>query len=44
MLRKYTLFIVLLVSMFVLTGCGEKEELAVFENDMKNFYDEVSVI
>ena len=44
MLRKYTLFIVLLVSMLVFTGCGEKEELTVFENDMKNFYDEVSVI
>ena len=44
MLRKYTLFIVLLVSMFVFTGCGEKEELTAFENDMKNFYDEVSAI
>ena len=44
MLRRYTLFIVLLVSMFVFTGCGEKEELTVFENDMNNFYDEVSAI
>ena len=44
MLRKYTLFIVLLVSMFLFTGCGEKEELTAFENDMKNFYDEVSAI
>ena len=44
MLRKYTLFIVLLISMFVFTGCGENEELTAFENDMKNFYDEVSAI
>lgn len=42
MLRRFTSLAVLLLSIFVFTGCGEKEELTVFEESMKNFYTEVS--
>ena len=44
MLKKYTLFVALLLSMLLFTGCGEKEELTIFEENMKNFYTEVSNI
>ena len=44
MLKKYTWLVALLISMLVFTGCGEKEELTVFEENMKNFYTEVSTI
>lgn len=32
------------MSMLVFTGCGEKEELTVYEENMKNFYAEISEI
>ena len=42
MLKKYSLLTTLLVSMLVFTGCGEKEELTVFSDNMQSFYTEVS--
>lgn len=44
MLKKFTLLIALMMSMLVFTGCGEKEELTVYEENMKNFYAEISEI
>lgn len=44
MLRRYTLTIFLLFSMVFFTGCGEKEELTTFKDDMDNFYTEISAI
>ena len=44
MLKRYTLLVTLFVSMLMFTGCGEKEELTVFEEQMKSFYTEVSEI
>lgn len=44
MLRKFTILVTLLVCTFVFAGCGENEELTVFEENMKNFYTEVSNI
>ena len=44
MLKRYGMLIALLVSMLVFTGCGEKEELTVFQEQMNNFYTEVSEI
>lgn len=44
MLKRFTLLIVLMMSMLVFTGCGEKEELTVYEENMKNFYAEISEI
>ena len=44
MLKRFTLLIALMMSMLVFTGCGEKEELTVYEENMKNFYAEISKI
>ena len=44
MLKRFTLLIALMMSMLVFTGCGEKEELTVYEENMKNFYAEISEI
>ena len=44
MLKKYTLIISVLLSMMIFTGCGEKEELTKFKEDMNLFYTEVSTI
>lgn len=44
MLKNFTLLIALMMSMLVFTGCGEKEELTVYEENMKNFYAEISEI
>lgn len=44
MLKRFTLLIALMMSMLVFTGCGEKEELTVYEENMKIFYAEISEI
>ena len=44
MLKRFSLLIALMMSMLVFTGCGEKEELTVYEENMKNFYAEISKI
>lgn len=44
MLKRFTFLIALMMSMLVFTGCGEKEELTVYEENMKNFYAEISEI
>lgn len=44
MFKKHTLIISLLLSMIFLTGCGEKEELTTFKEEMNHFYTEVSSI
>lgn len=44
MFKRYILTAVLLTSMLVLGGCGEKEELTVFKEEMSNFYTEVSAL
>jgi len=44
MLKKYILTAVLATCMLVFTGCGEKEELTVFKEQMKDFYTEVSAL
>lgn len=41
MFKKYSVISVLLLSMFVFSGCGEKEELTVFKEEMDHFYTEV---
>ena len=44
MLKKYTLILALFLCMSMITGCGEKEELTTFKEEMKDFYTEVSAI
>ena len=44
MLKKYTLILALFLCMSMIAGCGEKEELTTFKEEMKDFYAEVSVI
>ena len=43
MFKRYTLLITL-VCMMALAGCGEKEELTAFKENINNFYTEVSAI
>lgn len=44
MLKRYILTATLLAGMLVFTGCGEKEELTVFKEQMNDFYTEVSTL
>lgn len=44
MLKKFILLISVITSMLVFTGCGEKEELTVFKEQMSDFYTEVSAL
>ena len=44
MLKKQTLIFFIMTCMFIFTGCGEKEELTVFKEQINNFYTEVSVL
>ena len=44
MLKKYILIFSLLLCMIFFAGCGEKEELTTFKEEMNNFYTEVSAI
>ena len=44
MFKKYTQIIIMLSCMMFLAGCGEKEELTKFHEDMNYFYTEVSAI
>ena len=41
MFKKVTLIIALVLCMSLFTGCGEKEELDVFKEQMNDFYTEV---
>lgn len=42
MRKKYTLMISAFICMLIFTGCGEKEELTVFKEQINDFYIEVS--
>ena len=44
MLKKYILSALALAGMLVFTGCGEKEELTVFKEQINDFYTEVSAL
>lgn len=44
MFKRYTLMVGLLLCMTFFTGCGEKEELTAFKENMSTFYTEVSAI
>ena len=44
MFKKYTRMLVMLSCTILLAGCGEKEELTKFNEDMNQFYTEVSAI
>lgn len=44
MFKKYKWIMVMLSCMMLLAGCGEKEELTKFHEDMNLFYTEVSAI
>lgn len=44
MFRRYTLLCGMIFCMTFFMGCGEKEELTVFKNNMSEFYEEVSSI
>ena len=44
MLKKYILSALVLAGMLVFTGCGEKEELTVFKEQINDFYTEVSAL
>ena len=44
MLKRYILALVMLTSMVLFTGCGEKEELTVFKEEISSFYTEVSAL
>ncbi len=44
MLKKYTLIVSLLLCMTLFAGCGEKEELTTFKEEINHFYTEVSAI
>ena len=44
MLKKYTVIVTLLACMLFFTGCGEKEELTVFKEQIGDFYTEVSAL
>lgn len=44
MFKRYTLTVSLIFSMMIFAGCGEKEELTVFKENMNDFYTEVSTI
>lgn len=44
MFKRYILTGCLILGMLFFTGCGEKEELTVFQEEMNSFYEEVSII
>lgn len=44
MLKKYIVLMFMLSGMMLFCGCGEKEELTKFKEDMNAFYTEVSSI
>lgn len=44
MLKRYVLMLVTITSVLFLVGCGEKEELTVFKEQISNFYTEVSAL
>lgn len=44
MLKRYVLILVTIASMLIFSGCGEKEELTVFKEQISNFYTDVSAL
>ena len=44
MLKKQALLISIITCMLIFTGCGEKEELTVFKEQISDFYTEVSAL
>ena len=44
MLKRFTYLVVIIINIALLAGCGEKEELTVFKEEMNQFYAEVSSI
>ena len=44
MFKRYILLYCLFLCMILFTGCGEKEELTVFKENISSFYEEVSMI
>ena len=44
MFRKYILLLAAILGLFCMTGCGNKEEITSFQQNMDNFYTEVSEI
>ena len=44
MLKKLTCLVVISLNIMFISGCGEKEELTVFKEEMNQFYTEVSAI
>ena len=44
MLKKQALLIFIMTCMLAFTGCGEREELTVFNEQINDFYTEVSVL
>ena len=44
MFKRVILIVCLVFSMTFLAGCGEKEDLSVFKENISGFYEEVSVI
>lgn len=44
MLKRYRAILGVVLGMVLLTGCGEKEELTKFQEEMNQFYTEVAAI
>lgn len=44
MFKRYILTVGMIFSMMFFTGCGEREELTVFQEEISTFYEEVSLI
>ena len=44
MLKRFTYLTVIILNIMLISGCGEKEELTVFKEEMNRFYTEVSAI
>lgn len=41
MCKRYSFISVFLICMIIFSGCGEKEELTIFKDEMDNFYTEI---
>ncbi len=44
MFKRYIITGCLILGMMLFAGCGEKEELTVFKDEINSFYEEVSII
>ena len=41
MCKRYSFISVFLICMIIFSGCGEKEELTIFKDEMDNFYTQI---